>query len=131
MGAAVIGAAVVGAAVIGAAVVGVGVTPGGSVVVVVGAGVVVGPRVVGVGVVVGAGVVVVVVVGGPTLVSNTKTETDTAGTTPFSVKVNVSVPSHALSSPKKKVATAVLLITVNDPPSPEIFASDTPMPVIV
>ena len=116
--------------VVGAVVV-VVVTPGGSVVVVVGAAVVVvvGPLVVVV--VVGAGVVLVVVVGGPTLVSNTETETDTAGTTPFSVKVNVSVPSHALSSLKKKVATAVLLITVNDPPSPEIFASDIPMPVIV
>jgi hypothetical protein len=117
------------------------VTPGGSVVVVVGAAVVVvvgpevvvvvGPLVVVVVVVVGAGVVVVVVVGGPTLVSNTETETDTVGTTPFSVKVNISVPSHVLSSLKKKVATAVLLITVNDPPSPEIFASDVSIPVMV
>jgi hypothetical protein len=113
--------------------------PGGSVVVVVGAAVVVvvgpevvvvvGPLVVVVVVVVGAGVVVVV--GGPTLVSKTETDTDTVGTTPFKVKVNISVPSHVLSSLKKNVATAVLLSTVNDPPSPEIFASAVSMPVMV
>jgi hypothetical protein len=120
------------------------VMPGGSVVVVVGplvvvvvvviggdVVVVVGPLVVVV--VVGAGVVVVVVVvvGGPTLVSKTETDIDTVGTTPFKVKTNVSVPSHVLSSLKKKVADAVLLSTVNVPPSPEIFASAVLMPVIV